>query len=85
MLWQTNMPSIVKSVTDWLVGNLQNLRDVGFDPREGSIEIEGKIGTLLTQNGSRCDLPVTSMVVLDPSASYTRNLRFESQMQDVSL
>ncbi|KXT08708.1 hypothetical protein AC579_1570 [Pseudocercospora musae] len=82
MFGQTNMPSTVKAVADWLHAQFEMLQDVGYDPRESAIEIEGKIGTLCQDNGSRFSLPVRNMVVLDPSSPQYKSLRFESQMVD---
>ena len=59
---------------------ISKLGDVGTDPREGTIEIEAKIGTILKDN-ERVKLPVVTAAVVAPSLNY----QFESQMTMVSL
>ena len=83
--WNTPIPSMVAATQDWLFSNLEACADIGNDPREGAIEIEAKIGTLVNQggDGTRCSLPVMSATVIHPAAN--RNYRFESQMETVSL
>ncbi|CZT18511.1 uncharacterized protein RCC_04356 [Ramularia collo-cygni] len=75
--------SLVKQVMDWLYVNLSENADIGLDPREGAIEIEAKIGTLIDkQTGDRMALPVTSATVLDPRVN--ERFQFESQMLEAA-
>ena len=82
--WNTPYPDMLRVVQDWLFLELDKLGDVGANPREGTIEIEAKIGTLL-QGGSdeRCNLPVACATVLRPEAND--RYHFESRMNEVSL
>ena len=81
--WHTPIPSMVAAAQDWLFANLEACADVGNDPREGAIEIEAKIGTLISQDDNkRCSLPVMSATVIHPAAN--KKYRFESQMEEVS-
>jgi hypothetical protein len=75
--------SLVKKVMDWLYMSLSANADIGLNPREGAIEIEAKIGTLVDgDNRDRLALPVTSATVLDQRTS--ERTRFESQMLEAA-
>lgn len=75
-------PGLLIAVSHWLAQRLNELREVGNDPREGSVEIEAKIGTIVDINtGQRLKMPVESPVVI--SESFNKNLRFESQMSEM--
>lgn len=79
-----NVPitSLVKQVMDWLYVSLDANQDIGLHPREGAIEIEAKIGTLIDRDtGERMRLPVTSATVLDPRND---RFQFESRMQEAA-
>lgn len=79
-----NVPitSLVKQVMDWLYVSLDLNADIGLHPREGAIEIEAKIGTLIDKDtGDRIRLPVTSAAVLDPRND---KFQFESQMLEAA-
>lgn len=74
--------SLVKQVMDWLYVNLDQNADIGLHPRQGAIEIEAKIGTLIDKTtGDRMALPVTSAAVLDPRID---RYQFESQMLEAA-
>lgn len=78
------LPALNKAILDHLWQNLQANADIGHDPREGTIEIEAKIGTLKdvdTQN--RWALRSLNTVVIDPLDN--RKFRFESEMNEVSV
>lgn len=78
------LPDTKRVVADWIFTQLAGLRDVGTDPQYGTVEIEGKIGTLFHKDtGDRINLPVMNTVILAPGMSD--NYRFESRMQEVSL
>jgi hypothetical protein len=82
--WNVPLSSLVKSLMDWLYASLEANSDIGLDPREGAIEIEAKIGTLVDSNtGERMVLPVMNAVVLDPRT--TERYQFESQMFEVCI
>ena len=83
-LWNTPYPDQLRVVQDWIYVQLDQLGDAGTNPEEGTVEIEAKIGTLLKE-GSRCDLPVSDISVVDPNSRYNRQLNFESQMTPVSV
>lgn len=75
--------SLVKQVMDWLYVSLENNSDIGLNPRQGAIEIEAKIGTLIDkQTGDRMQLPVTSATVLNPR--FDDRFQFESQMLEAA-
>ena len=77
--WNTPYPDTLKVVQDWLYLELDKLEDVGMDPKEGTIEIEAKIGTLLQENSDeRVNLPIASMAVIRPDMNG--RCHFESQM-----
>lgn len=80
-----NVPitSLVKQVMDWLYVSLDTNADIGLDPREGAIEIEAKIGTLIDKDtGDRMSLPITSATVLETRSNGT--YQFESQMLEAA-
>lgn len=80
--WNTPYPDLLRAVQDWLFNMLLQHKDIGQDPSTGAIEIEAKIGTLLSQKTSeKAKLPVRNMTVLDPSVN--RDYRFESEMDQV--
>lgn len=83
--WRTPYPDLLKVVQDWLFMQLSQLKDLGHDVNEGTIEIEAKIGKILSKQGAedRIGLPVTSMCVLSQDW-FERAARFESQMDEVS-
>ena len=84
--WNTPYPDMLKFVQDWLWTKLDQLGDVGSDPREGQVEIEAKIGTLIDNNSNteeRLRLPVAHMCVIDPSYPGNR-YSFRSEMREVS-
>lgn len=71
--------SLVKQVMDWLYVSLDENSDIGLNAREGAIEIEAKIGTLIEKKtGARVSLPITSATVIHPQ--FNDKLQFESQM-----
>ncbi|KAF2171937.1 hypothetical protein M409DRAFT_63472 [Zasmidium cellare ATCC 36951] len=78
--WNVPNPSFNRAVADWLYEQLKNNVDIGTDPQEGTIEIEAKIGTLIDDNGRRCELPVMNACVIHPAAA--RRFRFESEMNE---
>ncbi|KAK4508623.1 hypothetical protein PRZ48_002362 [Zasmidium cellare] len=80
MRWNVPNPSFNRAVADWLYAQLKANADIGTDPREGTIEIEAKIGTLIDDNGRRCELPVMNACVIHPNAA--RRFRFESEMNE---
>lgn len=82
--WNTPYPDILGTVQDWLFRQLDQLGDVARDPREGTVEIEAKFGTLI-KDDDRLSLPVMNACVIDPHASSRMHLRFESTMTAVSL
>lgn len=80
--WNVPNPAFNRAVADWLYAQLKANDDIGTDPREGVIEIEAKIGTLIDEGtGRRCELPVQNCCVINPAAA--RRLRFESEMNEV--
>ena len=83
--WNTPYPDMLREVQNWLFAHLDQLGDAGTDPREGTIEIEAKIGTLLIagSDDERCNLPVGSMAIIRPEANG--RYHFESQMTPVRL
>jgi hypothetical protein len=82
--WNTPYPDMLKVVQDWLWQNLEQLGDVGSDPREGQVEIEAKIGTLIDNNtDTRLKLPVATMCVIQPDLHGNRH-SFRSEMREVS-
>lgn len=84
MHWSTPISPFTKAITTWLWQNLEQNADVGMDPREGSIEIEAKIGTLVdVDSGHRIQLPVLNACVISPAQN--RKMRFESEMNEVSV
>ena len=68
---------MLRVVQDWLFVQLNQLGDVGTDPKYGTVEIEAKIGTLL-EGGRRCSIPVADMSVVQPREND--KYHFESQM-----
>lgn len=84
IIWNTPVPSVVLSVVDWFSDRLRAFSQIGLDPHEGALEIEGKFGTLLlTDTNERCNLPVMSATVITPDYA-DRKLAFDSQMDVVS-
>jgi hypothetical protein len=82
--WNTPYPDMLKVVQDWLWQNLDQLGDVGSDPREGQVEIEAKIGTLIDNNtDTRLKLPVATMCVIQPDL-HSNRYSFRSEMREVS-
>lgn len=78
------LPDTKRTVADWIFTQLAQLRDVGTDPHFGTVEIEGKVGTLVKKDtGDRCSLPVMNTVILNPAMS--EQYRFESRMQEVRI
>lgn len=78
------LPDTKRVIADWMFTQLAQLRDVGTDPHYGTVEIEGKIGTLFHKDtGERCNFPVMNTVILSPQQSDA--YRFESRMQEVSV
>jgi hypothetical protein len=75
----TKLSNIVERIADWLVLKLNECADVGMDPREGTVEIEAKVGRLYNNDGQRLSLPVMGMTVLRPDWA-DNNCRFDSQM-----
>jgi hypothetical protein len=70
---------MLTAVQDWLWLKLSELREVGNNPLDGSIEIEAKIGTLLdASTGDRLKWPLMSPVVV--AEDFNKNLKFESRM-----
>jgi hypothetical protein len=70
---------MLTAVQDWLWLKLNELREVGNNPLDGSIEIEAKIGTLIdVSTGDRLSWPLVSPVVV--SEEFNKNLKFESRM-----
>ncbi|SMY24385.1 unnamed protein product [Zymoseptoria tritici ST99CH_1A5] len=81
--WNVPLSSLVKSLMDWTFQSLDANSDIGLDPREGAIEIEAKIGTLVDENtGERMVLPVRNAVVLAPGTE--NRYQFESQMLEAA-
>lgn len=82
MKWNTPYPDILKVVQDFFWQNLEQLGEVGMDPREGSVEIEAKIGSLIDNNSDqRVKLPVMTMCVIPPELNGRYS--FRSEMQEV--
>lgn len=82
--WNTPYPDMLRVVQDWLWQHLEQLGDVGSDPREGQVEIEAKIGTLIDNNtDERLKLPVATMCVIQPDHHGNR-YSFRSEMGQVS-
>lgn len=80
--WNVPNSTFNTAVTDWLFEQLKANADIGTDPREGVIEIEAKIGTLIDEStGRRCEIPAMNSCVIHPA--YARRLRFESEMNEV--
>jgi len=82
--WNTPYPDMLRVVQDWLFQQLSQLKDVGNDPREGTVEIEAKIGRISRKGGDegeRLRLPVLSATVLHPS--FNDKISFESEMEQV--
>lgn len=76
------LPDTKRVLADWIFTQLAGLRDVGMDPQYGTVEIEGKIGTLFHKDsGERIELPVMNTTILN--ASMSEQYRFESRMQEV--
>ncbi|KAF2771066.1 mRNA triphosphatase CET1 [Teratosphaeria nubilosa] len=82
--WYTPMPDVEAAVMDWLVIELNQLQDVGYDPQEGSIEIEAKIGRVINKATNERILPsafpAVQLSVLSESFALN-NTRFESEME----
>jgi hypothetical protein len=41
--WNTPYPDLLMVVQNWLSRQLEELRDVGMDAREGTVEIEARV------------------------------------------
>ena len=79
------MPDLERAVADWLAIRLAELKDVGRDPREGTVEIEAKVGNIIhNETKDRISLPVMSACVLAPEVA-DKHYSFESRMIEVSL
>lgn len=74
---------MLRALQDWLFVELDQLGDVGTDPREGTIEIEAKFGEI-KRDGDRYSLPVMNAAVIHPQAYNKFDLHFESNMSVVS-
>lgn len=82
--WNEPSSSISKYVQQWLFEHLDKYKAVGHDPRQGTLEIEGKIGTLFSKaTDDRMRLPVTTATVVDPA--HNHQYYFESEMGPVSI
>ena len=81
--WNTPYPDILRGLQDWLFMELDQLGDVGTDPREGTIEIEAKFGEI-KRDGDRYSLPVVNAAIIHPQAYSKFDLHFESNMSVVS-
>lgn len=82
--WRQPFIDMEKNIADWLYMQLASLQDVADDPSIGTIEIEAKIGKILGRNSdTRVALPVTSATTLH-EGWCKENIRFESQMDEVS-
>ncbi|CAK3894176.1 mRNA-capping enzyme subunit beta [Lecanosticta acicola] len=80
--WSTPLTPFNRAITTWLWQNLDRNSDIGLDPREGIIEIEAKIGTLVdVDSGDRIQMPVQNACVIAPA--YNRRMRFESEMNEI--
>lgn len=79
--WNTPYPDMLMAVQNWLGDELNQLGDVGRDPRDGTIEIEAKFGTL-KHEGNPFNLPVENATVIRPQENH--RLHFESTMTEVS-
>ena len=79
--WNTPYPDILKAVQDWLWQNLDQLGDVGTDAKEGTVEIEAKIGWLIDNNtDERLRLPVATMCVIQPDQGNRYSFRSEMKL-----
>ena len=81
--WNTPYPDMLKALQDWLFMELEQLGDVGTDPREGTIEIDAKLGEI-KRDGDRYSLPIMNAAVIHPQAYNKFDLHFESNMSVVS-
>lgn len=79
--WNTPYPDLLSNVQEWLRLELNQLKDVGKDPLEGTIEIEAKFGTL-KHDGDPFRLPVMGATIIHPQAKPVPS--FESDMEAVS-
>ena len=79
--WNTPFPAMLRAVYDWLWQNLEQLGDVGMDAKEGTVEIEGKIGWLIDNNtDERLKLPVMTMCVMQPDQGHRYSFRSEMKL-----
>ena len=85
--WTTPYPDLLKQVQDWLWVQLAGLEDVDTAAGGGAIEIEAKIGQVVSRGGKagpegdRVKLPVLNLCVLEPG--WNGGVRFESEMAEV--
>lgn len=69
--WNTPVPDMLKALQDWFYMRLHELRDVGTDPMEGTIEIEARLGHLVNPDtGYRASLPISSAAIIHPDANH---------------
>ncbi|KAK5171716.1 uncharacterized protein LTR77_003352 [Saxophila tyrrhenica] len=79
--WNTPYPPMLKCVQDWLFEQFSGLQDVGMHPKEGTIEVEARVGVLKKAGSDdRLRLPVLSTTVLDPATNS--DYHFESRMTE---
>ncbi|KAK5129988.1 hypothetical protein LTR08_002581 [Meristemomyces frigidus] len=79
--WNQPFGDMEKAVADWIYIHLKALEDVD-NPKECVIEIEAKIGKIITKNtDERIRMPVTTAAVLD-EGWMKKEARFESQMDE---
>ncbi|KAF2858737.1 mRNA triphosphatase CET1 [Piedraia hortae CBS 480.64] len=79
--WNTAYPDLDREVTDWLSFHLSNFNGIGYDPTQGAIEIEAKLGHLIDRGtNERIQFPVRNMTVLEQM--WFESDRFECRLTE---
>lgn len=69
--WNTPVPDMLKGLQDWFWLKFQELQDVGTDSREGTIEIEARLGHLVNPDtGARAMLPIKTAAIIREEANH---------------